>query len=211
MLAVAVAALLSLPAVPSHAEWWSDTEPGGDAISTVYDFEAEPCPTSTTTPTTEGDIRRLTVRHTSDAVVVRMRITGLLSAHRTFGDLTVRTARRDWSVTVTRFGKATEVGLSRLGTPPPDDGSECGSYVEGADVRPCRDARGVIDVAARLIEASIPRRCLGSPRWVRAGGAVATWHARTDAIGYDQWAPPGVADGDGWVPPLSPRVRVGRP
>ena len=95
----------------------------------------------------------------------------------------------------------------------------------------CPGIRMVFRPARGYVEAVIPRTCLGSPRWIRAGAALATTDSLIKSLGSDDGFDP--AGGDGEEPsgtidiagvatltqtqlggssaalPLGPKVRVG--
>jgi hypothetical protein len=95
----------------------------------------------------------------------------------------------------------------------------------------CPGIRMVFRPARGYVEAVIPRTCVGSPRWIRAGAALATTDSLIKALGSDDGFDP--LDGDGETPsgtmdiagvgaltqaqlgpisappPLGPKVRVG--
>ena len=191
---------LLLVAAPAHAETWSSPDPGGDATVVEFDPEPEPCGTITETPTTEGDVRRLTVRHSRDDVVLTVAVTGLVRAGAASASFTVLTPGRDLFVDVYRYAGRTRIDLAELPRIDEDDVDECGSFFFGAGVIPCPRARGEIAVKESRIRVTLPRRCLGTPRWVRVGVGVCS-------AGCDTWAPAGTTVG--FFRPVGRRVHAG--
>lgn len=199
------AALLVAP-VPSYADSWSAADPAGDSTTYAYSPEPEPCGTVTEKATPEGDIRRLSVRHTRDRVVLTLHVTGLTKAFRTAASFEVVTPGREWTVDVSRYRQKTEVSYYRTPQIDADDVDECGAYYYGVSPSTCEGATALIDVAGDRIRASIPRRCLGTPRWVRAGGQV---HGGRGADSFgDLWLP-GDFDGDYLRPLVGRKVFAG--
>ncbi len=199
-------ALLLVSPAPARADSWTAPDPAGDATVYTFDPDPEPCGTITETPSAEGDIRRLRVRHTRDLVVLSLDVTGLVNRYRTSTTFEVVTPDREWTVDVTHHEGRTEVGYWRTPQITPDEVGECGSYGYVTGVRSCRGAVGTIDARAGRVGVSLPRRCLGTPRWVRAGASIYSGQAHGSS---DTWMPPGSDDGDFTTPVVGRRVYAG--
>ncbi|WP_148613171.1 hypothetical protein [Nocardioides rubriscoriae] len=197
--------LLVVPA-SAWADSWTGPDPAGDATVYSFDPQPEPCGTVTRTPSTEGDVRRLRVRHTPDLVVVSVDVTGLVNRYRTSTMFDVVTPDREWTVDVSHYQGRTEVDYFRTPRIRQDQVGECGSYAYAVRPRTCRGAVGTIDVRGGRITVSVPRRCLGTPRWVRAGASVYCGRGHGSS---DGWRPAGADDGDVTTAVVGRRVYAG--
>jgi len=91
--------------------------------------------------------------------------------------------------------------------PDPDDVPECGGFGLITDGVPCR-VEHEIDFADELIRLSLPRSCIGNPRWVRVAAQTSRFvdQGSTFDLYFDEWD-----DGvklNYWLPPFGPRVRA---
>jgi hypothetical protein len=57
---------------------------------------------------------------------------------------------------------------------------------------------------------SVPRDCLGTPRWVRIGAYVMTGDDDGDLLGFDTWLPAGRQPTGFVIGAVGPRLRPGR-
>ncbi|MEO9323817.1 hypothetical protein ABFT23_10020 [Nocardioides sp. C4-1] len=202
--ALVVVPVLALSVVPAHAGSWSAPDPVGDAATISYDPEPQPCGTLVEVPSREGDLRRVSVRHTADRVLVRLDVTGLVAARRTTAEITVATPSKAYSVTITKPRRRVVVDLTPFPAIDEDDVNECGSYFYGSAVRSCRGSSGSIQTARDRITLSLPRRCLGGiPRWVQVGAY--TYAGAGEDMTFDQWVPRGW-DGDYLAPIVGRKV-----
>ncbi|QCW50677.1 hypothetical protein FE634_10105 [Nocardioides dongxiaopingii] len=208
LLAAALVALAPLSAVPAHADRWSDNEPVGDARTVTFDPEPEPCGTVTQRPSPDGDIRRLAVRHTKTDLVLRLDVVGLPRPRSVFAEFTVRTSRHDWLVTVDSFATGgPDVSIGRAPDLTDVEPDECGYITYTTGGSRCADTEARIDRSAGTVVATVPRRCLGRPEWVRVGADVQNIAADGS---YDRWSPRGADNGDWRTPVFGPRVRASR-
>jgi hypothetical protein len=144
------AALVALSAPAAHAEHLRVDDPRGDMIK-VEEGGTNPRPAP---GATNGDVVRSTFRHTRHRVEVRVR----------FADLAPTGKRLNLWVDI----RDENHRLRTLGveaTRADRDGHIILMTRRGADV-PCR-VRHRIDYERNVIRASVPRRCLGTPRTVQ--------------------------------------------
>ena len=219
--ALAVTAVLA-PAA-AHAERWAGGDPRGDVEGWHFDPEPEPCGTDTqidATENTNSDITRLVVRHTRTAVQLSVRFRDLDPALEQVTQLHIATrARRGWFVDIDRvrgrsgnFRVVAFMGKEPNYPDPEDIDDECGLFGFVTDASRC-GMRPEIDLVANVITASLPRRCLGNPRWVRVGVGSYGWAEPADPgdksfISYsDEW---GIRNDSAspWLPPYGPKVRT---
>lgn len=215
--AALVAALLAPTA--AVADSWRVTDPRGDVAGWHYDPEPEPCGTSTVVDASDQgnvDITGLGVRHTRRAVVLTTRFRELDPDQGQMVDLAIRSSTGGWELDLYRDapgdgGWQTYSSLNREPKyPDPDDLEECEGFGIVIDVTPCGIGRDV-DFAKDLVRLSVPRSCLGNPRWVRVG--VGTYDFIDDGGGSftyfsDEWDGGTVVSP--WLPPIGPRVRATR-
>lgn len=180
---------------PASAARWSHEDAVGDVVS--YSFSEhggtesgpDPAPANTNT-----DISRFSASHSPRVVVLRANLRDITAASGLM-IYEVRTGTRGYQV------------AQRLGTN--KDMPAFGLYrLNGQRVR-CSGARRSVDRTTEEALVSIPRRCLGRPRWVRAGaGAFNFTETRTKATFRMDDA---LKDGDGDIEHLrlSPRIRRG--
>lgn len=151
--ALVVAAAALLPLVPSaaHADKYVYADPSGDVLKLVDPQvgTTEPAPGRV-----EGDIVRSSVRHKARRVLVTMRFQELTreGIGQLFG-YGIRTAKMTRYVTV-------DTGPGHWG------GKVTVTKPNGKKVR-CNVTR-TIDYASNTAAVSVPRACIGKPRWVKA-------------------------------------------
>jgi hypothetical protein len=151
---LAAACALSLTGTATaHAQTWTHTDPAGDVVA--FDGETE---SQAPAPTQErGDVRRVRVAHNNRRVVVRYSMRKALAGnHMMF--YSIRTPKARFDLDRVRFpGMGGGVTLHK-------SGSE-------HTIR-CSGMRWDIDRERATVAVSIPRRCIGRPRWVRVGVIV---------------------------------------
>jgi hypothetical protein len=199
-----LALLLAAPTSQAHAATWSKADAVGDATAQSLDpLTGE----QTYAPSTDrsADVVRTTIRHQRRAVVLTLRL----------ADVDPTGASSVVTVLQTPVGRFLAAASSSPGSytfmlmPMSGRGARDG-------VR-CTDARADFDDAADTVTVSVPRACIGRPRWVQVG-ALAT---STDLLGALDTA----GDPDGAIsetvddalrdggharrPMMSPKVRVG--
>lgn len=142
-------AVIGLSAPAAHAERLRVADPRGD-MTKVDEGGTDPRPAP---GAIDADVVRSTFRHTDHRVVVRVRFAGLAPTGKRLNlwvDLRDESGRlRTLGVEATRRDRAGHVILMTR---------------RGVDV-PCRVAHR-IDYGADVVRASVPRRCLGTPRTV---------------------------------------------
>jgi hypothetical protein len=178
---VAAASALTLgSAAAAQADSWTHSDPAGDVVSFDPHTDAE-----AQAPTQErGDVRRVRVAHGAHRVTVRFTMRKPLA-----GDYGIfyrlRTPRGEYDLVRARFDGSTGVYLTK-----------------GADqnrVR-CSGIRTAFSTDRRTATASIPRSCLGKPRWVRVGAGTLSF--TPDAVFWDD----GLHRGNTYDQRLSPRL-----
>ena len=156
--AAGVAAMSLAGLAPASAATWSYDDSIGDVESYTVDFETEeesgpdPAPENTT-----SDVRRMSIKH----------LRGRLTLNALLVDIALESGYMQYEI---RAGERRYFVLQRLGR------NEFGPrflFVRGNGRRVSCDGlyRG-LDRQLEFTTVSIPRRCLGKPRWVRVGGAA---------------------------------------
>ncbi len=209
--ASALALVLALTGSASAAGW-SGPDPVGDARTFTISADPAPCGSVVEGRSTTGDIRRLAVRHTTSAVVVTLDVTGLGRLDEPLVDLPLRSDRRDYEVGVDlRPGLPVRADLwTATEYSEPSEPDECGQQyvVGGSSGVDCRVAAR-LDRRAGRVTVTVPRPCLRSPRWVRAGATV-QGDLGEGTVVLDQWERPDRADDDSLTPAYGARVHAGR-
>ena len=161
--ALVVAAAMTVPLVPTAAH--ADKYVASDALHDVAKLDGT---TATLQPDrTEGDIVRSSVRHRAKRVILTMRFSELSAVG--LGDLHLFAIRSD--------------KLNRLivvDTGPDHWGGKV--FVEkpnGKKVKGC-SVRRTIDYAGNTATVSVPRSCLGKPRWVKVAMQHGTFVTQDD-------------------------------
>lgn len=111
----------------------------------------------------EGDVLSFRVRHQADRVLLRIRY-----------DRLTRPRHRQQVVHVVSL-RTWGTGLSTASLIATKDNPQGSLLWEGRRPhRTCEGLRTRIDYRADQVVFSVPRECLGNPRWVRAGGGTGT-------------------------------------
>lgn len=141
----------------AHADTWSHRDAKGDVLS---------APTETGKPTRAPgdkttDITRISVNHAARKVVVTVKVRDLRRGGDTMLLGRIVTPKNDYAVMVMQspdmqmFSLYDEKNLD-----------------EGIDATSCRGKRLAYQAARNRIRITIPRSCLGDPRWVRTGALL---------------------------------------
>lgn len=147
----------------AHAATWTQQDARGDvlAISQSAGSEketVEPAPEDTAT-----DITRFTVNHTARKVALVLRVRDLRHGD-TMVSARLVTPRGAYDVLAFRSADLRMFGVSAA---------------NGTDV-PCRGKKLRLDTVRDLIRITVPRACLGGPRWVRAGAGLVRGNLLSD-------------------------------
>ncbi len=165
-----VTALLLTPTLAS-AESWSDGDRRGDVVGTHFEPGPEPCGTTTlidASANTTNDIRRLSVVHRGRFVQAKVRFEDLKKKGGHVTSVILRTDRNDYEATVIRYRSRVDVSVTKVRPlPPPPDGQECYSIIRGS--APCYAVSGGLNVQRDVVRIRVPRSCLGTPAWIKAG------------------------------------------
>ena len=217
--ALGVSAVL-LPA-SAHAERWSSPDPSGNVEGWQYDPEPEPCGTMTDVDGSidaNDDITRLSVRH--DAKQVRV-VVGFRDLDRSLEqEVAIHLAvpeARGRILDISRFrGPSGRFMVLRMfhrewREPSPEEVDDCGDSWEVVSGGPCRTT-ATFDFVRDRVRATVPRRCLREPEWVRVGVRSYGWapyDAETGTFGgfHDEWGVP-EEGASRWLPPFGPELRA---
>ncbi|MFC7494085.1 MULTISPECIES: hypothetical protein [unclassified Nocardioides] len=206
-LALACSLIALLPAAAS-AEVWHADDPSGDVTGFEYSIDPEPCGTAGDLGSydrPEIDLTGVEVRHDEQVVRVVLGIADARRGRKAAFWIALRTPDGDYSLDVqnrrVRGTWGVRTFLAHQPEPPnAEDLDECGGYwVMQEDVR-CPVSASV-DTWADRITVELPRRCLGSPRWVRAAVSSYRWQRLDDRSFIT------MSDQASRAPGFSPRIR----
>ena len=194
----------------SADRWW-----GGDRSGDVQQigFSPEPPPCGTTRVSTASrdratDIVGLSVRHEGGSVELRSHFRDLTQwgeRHLTFD---LETDAGAYEVWVTRPKKRGPFETRLLeAAEPPASFDECGGYSVVQLEIPCPDLLTTTSPARDLVSVVLPRGCVRSPHWAKAG--VRTFRTVDDRYRSDVWGTNGTQP-VGFTGPFGPRVRYSR-
>jgi hypothetical protein len=206
---IAVVSLLaSLAPIAAQAGEYEGDDPTGDVRGLVHRPEPKPCGSYTEVRHDDprfNDITRLEVEHTATRLHLRLTLRDLPPYQRSSQSFVVRTPDNAFTIDQSVFRGETVVFVNQERMPPAHLGP-CGTWTFLSTSNPCRGATGTRDEAAESISVSVPRRCVGAPRWVRVGA-----ESYAGRQGYrDIWAPPGSKRSGPWGHVYGPRVRPAR-
>ena len=173
-------------AVPAAAQANSYVLP--DSTKDVVKYDNQQDNTATAVPDrTEGDILSSSVAHGKRRVRMAMRVDEL-------------TPTGDGATFYFRIGTKKKIRFLYINTSP-GEWAGVKSFKKGDSNRNarCRGINWSIDYVEDIIAASVPRKCVGKPKWVHVGMAVATYEepaafvddAQTDGYIGDEpkWGP----------------------
>jgi hypothetical protein len=214
--AIASVAVLAfvLGAEPAHAESWRGHDARGDVRSYVVELDTvcEEVPPGEPAPSDRRrDITRIWVDHGAEDVVIGMALRDVVRHDKTTTyEAFVHTPDRIYEVSVFSVSnKAPEVSIStvRVGRDP-----GCGPAVVYGQEVVCDEVDADVDPQADRVSITVPRDCLGTPRWVRVGALAGGFDAdqltggsTTVTLWADVFGPAG-ATPTALLPPSGPRV-----
>ena len=197
---VALATTLAALALPTiaHAEVVRGPEPVGDQIAWQADPDDPLCgvPTAVDSPEGSGayDLTGISVRHKPYHVAVTARFAEPRA--RRFVELHLQAPRGRWMLMYFRSGRDSFVDLMPEPTwkleyvDSDDDGTaDCRMWMASVGGTPCDRLDASLSTERDALHVVIPRRCLGDPRWVQAGGYSEGWVRNTTVV--DFWDPSG--------------------
>ncbi len=182
-LALVTTLAVGVPAAAS-ANSYVLPDPSGDVVK--YDNQQDN--TATAVPLrTEGDVLSSGVTHGKKRVKMAMRVDELA-------------ASGDGATFYFRIGTKKKIRFLYINTSP-GEWAGVKSFKKGDSSKSarCRGINWSIDYVDDIITASVPRKCLGKPKWVHVGMAVATYEepaAFVDDAGTDGY----IGDEPKWGP-----------
>ena len=209
--ATLAAALLGVSTTAAHADrWW-----GRDAARDVtqFTFTPEPPPCGTWEVTTQAqdnatDLVGLSVVHGRDDVVLRAHYRDLTAFADRYVSFTLATDGRDFEVALSEQRRRGPVAELWSAPTEPDVVDGCGTYSVILTGGGC-DVESQVLLERDVIVVTVPRDCIGDPRWVRAG--VVDQRSIGARFRGDAWGLTGEGtETDLADVPLSPRVRRSR-
>ena len=215
--ALTVAALATTMTVVSggsaSADRWWGADRTGDVDQWSFSSEPPPCGTverDTAPRDASTDIVGLSVRHEDETVEVRVHFQNLTGWDGRMLDFSLRTDRRAYAISLMR-DPAQYTGAPVLwATHPPSELDGCGNYASLATGVTCPELGMSRSSRRDFVSVVVPRHCLGTPRWVRAGVRNQRWidgQVRSDAWRTDV---PDDLPTTPVVDTLGPRVRHSR-
>ncbi|WP_134766532.1 hypothetical protein [Nocardioides sp. 1609] len=192
LLPLLAGAVLAGAPVAAHAETWTHHDATGDVVTA-----SEPEETIRPDPANRSaDIRRVTVSHAAARVRVVVRLRDLQRGDQ-LSQVLLKMPSGDLAVAqMLRMSGRTELDVSVLSDDPASDPE-------------CEDATGSLRPGQDRVVLSVPRQCLGEPRWVRVAALhMAVSGPRDEVVSVDDgFRDDGYRGGRGQA--LSPRIDVG--
>ncbi|WP_457185526.1 hypothetical protein [Nocardioides sp. P5_E3] len=208
--ATLAAALLGLSTTAAHADRWWGRDAARDVTQFTFTPEPPPCGTwevATQAQDTTTDLVGLSVVHGRDDVVLRAHYRDLTGFANRFVSFTLATDGRDFQVALHERGRRPVAELWSA-PPEPEEVDACGSYSVIQAGRGC-DVESQVLLERDVIAVTVPRDCVGDPRWIRAG--VVDQRSVGARFRGDAWGlTGGGTETDLADAPLSPRVRRSR-
>jgi hypothetical protein len=194
------AVVVAVVPTAAAAEQWTHRDATGDVVQFTYDFES--VRTTTELPDdVSTDVRRLTITHAPHELRISMRVEDIVRGTRV-AELHVRTAE----------GRRFEVTAYAVRTR-----AFSGPYIIAVPTRErvrCSGQSASLDPDTDKVSVTLPRRCLGDPRWVQVGATYATEgefesEVEEGHFNYFENIDDALREGVRYRPVMSPRVRVG--
>lgn len=150
VVAVVLATMVAVPlAGPAHAEKFVIADAKRDVVNVDYVSEDQtPVPDNAT-----ADVVKAKINHTRGAVRFRVRLRDLSEPALTGVAADIKTNKRRYSLSFFQSGKRTTLELAQPSGEPIT----------------CRGMKRSSNLDTDVVKFSLPRSCLGHPRWVRAG------------------------------------------
>lgn len=209
--AVLATVLTSLSATAAYADRWWGRDAARDVTQATFTTEPPPCGTwdvSTAAQDASTDLVGLSVVHGRHDVVVRAHYRDLVGFARRSTSFTLATDGRDYEVDVLDQRRRGVVAELWSAPSPPEEVDECGTYSVVQMGGGC-DVGSQVLLERDVISVTVPRDCIGDPRWVRAG--VVDQRTIGGRFRGDVWGLEGTPAETGFTDaPLSPRVRRSR-
>lgn len=205
LLAVTLTSAVAL-CVPgaAHAERVVTQDPAGDVFYQDFSGGQEGGSAPVLAPNNAGiDITRTIVNHRAERLRLSMRFRDLSSRGQLYSVFRVATPKRNYMLFVYRLrGPRATVQASLE------------NEINGREVK-CQGLRASLAPRTDTLAASVPRKCLSSPRWVKIGAGASTMRSMPDRAGVrvhsDDGHHAGVPSGDMESAELAlgPKVRRG--
>jgi len=215
LLAAALAtSMIGLSATSASADRWWAGDKAGDVDQWSFSYEPPPCGTfnEVTVPRDAStDIVGLSVRHEGDTVEVRAHFRDLTGWGDRFVDFELETDRGAYTVSITRDPKTHPHAFDLYdASNPPSEPNDCGFYSTIMSGVSCLGMTMSRSTEHDVVSVVVPRSCLRSPRWVKAGV-----HGQREVNGRsrsDTWRTPDLEAErpTALLGPLGPRVRHSR-
>ena len=189
------AVVVALVPTTAAAEQWTHRDATGDVVQFTYDHET--VRTTTELPDdVSTDVRRLTITHAPHELRISMRVADIVRGTRSV-TLYVRTAEgRRFEVWAAAF-RARVSDTPSIIAVPTREYVKCSG--QSASFKPDTDK----------ISVTLPRHCLGAPRWVQVGATYATEPEYVSDSLYAKNTDDALREGVRYRLAMSPRVRVG--
>jgi len=182
IVATAAAAVVLMPTA-AHADKYVHTDASGDVVS----FDPESEATTVVPDRAEGDVVRSVVRHRAHKIVLTLAYRELTAGPQVMHYYGIRTS------TMKRY-----VALRTSASHP---GGRVALF-DSHDKKVRCKVGGKVDYTANTATVSVPRSCLGNPRWVKVAMAQATFGTATSPFYVDDSR----ATGNFNNPQFGPRV-----
>ena len=142
-------------------------------------------------------------------MVVELTLRALTNADQFFGEVNLRTSRRDYAISIDRIKSGGKVHTFFSKVPKPPKPDKCGFVGYGVTALSCKGLTAAADAPANVLRVTLPRACLGNPEWVRGGAFIS---GNKEPYASDTWGRQADRPKNNYlVNPLGPRVRADAP